>query len=301
MKKYSVIFFIKQSLNGLFMNSVMSITSIFILTSCLILTGCTALLLLNTNLNLQQLDSLNKIVFLIDKDYESDEEVTRIMDEIRNLPNTDNIKYISKEEALEKEKEKYAASGIFDDKDLLDRVIQANPLHDSIEIEYKNIDDVSTLDYQLKSIKGMYKVNNQVKIAETIKNIKNIVMYVLLGFLIILFVIAVFIIINTVRLTVHSRRNEIIIMRYIGATNFFILFPFLLEGIIIGIVSSIIAYAAQSYIYGKTSAAILSMQSGLKLIDFSTVNVMFFVAFLLTGVLCGFFGSLISSQKYLKA
>ena len=302
MKKYSVIFFIKQSLNGLFMNSIMSITSIFILTSCLILTGCTALLLLNTNLNLEQLDTLNKIVFFIDRAYESDEEVARIMDEIRSLPNTDNIKLITKEENLEIWKAKYgASSGVLEDSELFDRVIKDNPLHDTIEIEYKNINDVSTLDYQLRSIKGMYKVNNQVKIAETIKNIKNIVMYVLFGFLIILFVIAVFIIINTVRLTVHSRKNEIIIMRYIGATNFFILFPFLLEGIIIGIVSSIIAFFIQAYIYGRAVAAIVNMESGLEFMAFSKINIMLFVAFLLTGVLCGFFGSLISSRKYLKA
>ena len=83
MRKYSVLFFIKQSLNGLFMNSVMSITSIFILTSCLILTGCSVLLLFNTNLNLEKLDSLNKIVFFIDEEYDSEEQLEKIREEIK--------------------------------------------------------------------------------------------------------------------------------------------------------------------------------------------------------------------------
>ena len=81
MKKYSILFFIKQSFQGLFMNSVMSITSIFFLTLCLIVTGCSILLVLNTDLNLQQLDNLNKIMFFIEKDYPADKE----MDEVKKL------------------------------------------------------------------------------------------------------------------------------------------------------------------------------------------------------------------------
>lgn len=305
MKKYSFIFFIKQSLNGLFMNSVMSITSIFILTSCLILTGCSVLLIFNADLNLEQLNSLNKIVFFIDKNYESEEEIERIKEQISSLSNTDNIRFISKEEALEKEREKYEEAftgGLFE------QIIKDNPLEHSIEIEYKSIDDVGTLNYQLQSIvgvakndKGEPKIRNYADIAETIKNIKNVIMYVLIGFLIILFVIAVFIILNTVRLTVFSRKNEIIIMRYIGATNFFILFPFLLEGIIIGLVSAIIAYLAQSYIYKNVVIALLKRGDWLEFIEFSEINIMLFAAFLVTGVLCGLFGSGISSRKYLKA
>ena len=303
MKKYSIIFFIKQSLNGLFMNSIMSITSIFILTSCLILTGCTVLLLFNTNLNLQRLDSLNKIVFFIDKEYEAEEEIERIKEHILNLANTESIRFISKEEALERWKTLYADgfSG-----DLLKE--GDNPLEHQIEIEYKNLDDVGNLYYQLKNIEGVAKyengeskIRNDVDIAEIIKNIKNIILLVLTGFLIILFTIAVFIILNTVRLTVHSRKQEIIIMRYIGATNFFILFPFLLEGIIIGLVSAVIAYIAQSYIYGSAVGAIVNMYNGLEFIKFDEVNIMLLVGFIFTGVLCGLFGSGISSRRYLQA
>jgi len=295
-------FFIKQSLRGLFMNSIMSITSVFILTSCLIITGCSVLLILNTDLNLQQLDALNKIVFFIDKDYESEEELSRIQKEINDLANTKNWRFISKEYALEKLREQYEVfAGAFDDSSLFNRVIRDNPLRHSIEIEYKDIDDVGTLDYQLRLIEGMYKVNNRVDIAELIRNLKNIIMLVLIGFLIILFIIAVFIILNTVRLSVHARKQEIIIMRYIGATNFFILFPFLLEGIIIGVVSGIIAYISLSYIYSGAVTALLGMQGGLEFIIFSDVNIMLLTGFIFTGVLCGLFGSGLSSRRYLQA
>lgn len=309
MKKYSVIFFIKQSLNGLFMNSIMSITSIFILTACLILTGCFALLSVNANINLQRLDKLNKIVFFIDKEYESEEDIEKIKNEIRNLPEVESIKFVSKDEALVKFREKYDDyARIFgEDEELYDDTKRDNLIENSIEIEYKNISDVGTLDYKLRCIEGVAKyddgtpkVKNQVEIAQFIENIKNVIMLILIGFSLVLFVVAIFIILNTVRLSVHARKNEIEIMRYIGATNFFIVFPFLLEGIIIGLVSGIIAYVAQFYIYGGVVSSVEKMNAGLEFINFSDVNIIIFLGFIITGMLCGLFGSGVSSRRYLK-
>jgi len=309
MRKYSVIFFIRQSLNGLFMNSIMSITAVFILTACLILTGCFALLMVNTNLNLENLDSLNKITFFIDPEYESEEQIQKIKDEITKLENVESIRFIPKEEALEKVRERFAAfKGIFDEEpELFAEVAKDNKISHSIEITYRNIGDVNTLDYQLRCIEGVDKyedgtpkVKNQIEVSELIKNLKDIVMLVLIGFLLILFVIAIFIILNTVKLSVYSRKGEIEIMRYIGATNFFIIVPFLLEGIIIGLVAALIAFGAQVYIYGAAVSAIEKMTEVLDFIPFSEVNAIIFAAFILTGVLCGVFGSAVSSRKYLK-
>jgi len=260
------------------------------------------LLIINADLNLRQLDSLNKIVFFIDKEYESEEDISAIQEEINSLGNVKSWRFISKEEALENFREQYESfAGVFDDRSFFEQIIRDNPLLHSIEIEYKDIEDVGTLDYQLKVMDGMHRVRNQVETAEFIRNLKNIIMLIMIGFLIILFVIPIFIILSTVRLSVHARKQEIIIMRYIGATNFFILFPFLLEGIIIGMVSAVIAYIMQSYIYNGAVTALLSMEGGLEFVLFSEVNIMLFVGFLFTGVLCGLFGSGLSSRRYLKA
>jgi cell division transport system permease protein len=92
-------------------------------------------------------------------------------------------------------------------------------------------------------------------------------------------------------------------MRYIGATNFFIVCPFLLEGIIIGLVSAVITYIMQSYIYNAAVTAVLRMDGGiiLEFIEFSEVNIMLFFGFLFAGIFCGICGSGLSSRKYLKA
>jgi cell division transport system permease protein len=289
------------------MNSIMSITSVFILTSCLILAGCFALLMLNANINLRQLGLLNQIVFFIDENYESEEELARIREEIRNLPNVESIKFIPKEEALERWKERF-----IEDLESFEAIIKDNPLDHSIEIEYEDINGVRTLVYQLRLIEGVRPdtpgrpgVKNESDVAEVIKNVSNIVMAVLIGFSVILFFVAAFIILNTVKLSVHARKQEIIIMRYIGATNFFIIFPFLLEGIIIGLISGIIAYAAQSYIYGGAVSWLTGMTEGdafiLEFINFSDVNMLMLLAFVFAGIICGLLGSAVSSRRYLKA
>jgi cell division transport system permease protein len=292
----------KQSLQGLFKNSIMSITSILFLTLCLVWTGCSVLLILNVDLNLRQLDTLNKIVLFIDKSCEDDEDIERIKQEIDKLPNVKSWRFIPKAEALESLREDFG--GIFDDPDIFDRVYNKNPIDNSIEIEYLNIDDVGTLDYQLRTIDGgIHKIRNQVEIADFISNIRHIIMLVLVGFMILLFVSAIFIILNMVRLSVHARKQEIIIMRYIGATNFFILFPFLLEGIIMGIISAVLAFVAQAYIYAGAVSAVggMEMSGGIEFIEFSEVNIALFAAFVFTGVVCGLLGSGLSSRKYLKA
>ncbi|MCL2775477.1 MAG: permease-like cell division protein FtsX [Oscillospiraceae bacterium] len=310
MKKYSMIFFIKQSLNGLFKNGVMSLTSVFILTSCLILMGCFGLLIYNININLDQLNSLNKVIFYIKPEYNTDDQIAKIKDEITALSNTKTITFISSKEALDTTLAQLAGedpnANLTNDADFYSNLLKDAPsyMKASIEIEYNDINDVNTLIYQLNSIEGVDHVKDMTSTAETIKNLKNVVMLVLVWFLVILFIIAIFIILNTVKLSVHSRKEEIIIMRYIGSTNFFILIPFLLEGIIIGLFAGVISYFLQWYIYKAATTELIKMQTGLtaiKFVNFSDVNILLFVVFIIVGVGCGLLGSSISSHRYLKA
>ncbi|GHU34378.1 cell division protein FtsX [Clostridia bacterium] len=298
MRKYSVLFFIRQSVQGLFMNAVSSVSSIVVLMSCLILMGCFGLLLSNINLNLEQIDSFNRIVFFIDEEAsKSPEEIENIKSQIESFPNTESIRFISASEALAKVREQFGDEY----SELFDEVAAwGNTIHDSIEIEYKNIDAVGTLVYQLKSVKGLFKLKNKTETAEFIKSLKNIVMGVMVWFLIILFVIAIFIILNTIKSSVDSRKSEIKIMRYIGATKLFILFPFLLEGVFIGLFSALVAYLIQGYIYNSAIGGILRMDSAITVVSYGEVRGIVFIAFIGVGILCGLIGSAISSRRYLK-
>ena len=119
--------------------------------------------------------------------------------------------------------------------------------------------------------------------------------------MIILFVVSIFVIMNTVKLSVYARRQEIGIMRYVGATNWFISMPFIVEGMIIGVVASGIAYVIQFYMYKYVQKMMLTDIEMISVIPFGEVRVYVIAGFFFIGILTGVVGSLISLRKYLKA
>lgn len=213
MKRYNIFYFIGQALSGLWRNGVMSFASIAVLMSCLVVIGGFSLLVETINLNLEQFGVLKEIVVFCDKDATED-EIVAIGDKIGKLDNIEKIERVTKEEGLEYMKSKYDVYA--------DVTNELNPLPDRYDVTYIDNDKVSELDYQLRQIDGITKVNNRFELATTLENFKSGIMLVFVWFLIILAVVSIFIIINTIKLSVFSRRNEISIMRYVGATGWFI-------------------------------------------------------------------------------
>ncbi|MBQ2707261.1 MAG: ABC transporter permease, partial [Clostridia bacterium] len=243
MKRYRFSYFLGQSFKGLWRNGIMTVASITVLMSCLVVMGSFALLILNIDVNLEQLGLLNEIVVFVDET-KTDDEVSAIGEQIRALDNIDEVIFISNEQALEEEKVKYAEYS-----DLYELVEGDNPLRDSFVIKYSDNSKAATTAYQLGQIDGIAKVNHRQDLAATIERIKSGISLVLVWFMAILFVVSIFVIINTIKLAVHARRAEITIMRYVGATDWFVILPFVLEGIIIGIISSGLAYLIEWYMY----------------------------------------------------
>lgn len=295
MRRYRLTYFLGQAFKGLWRNGIMSVASIAVLMCCLIVMGSFALLILNINTNLENLGLLNEIVVFIDEN-KNDEEVADIGAQISALDNVAEVQFIHRDDALAEEKEKYSEySGLYE------LVEGDNPLRHSFVIKYEDNSKVSTLDYQLGHIDGIAKVNNRLDLAMSIENVKDSISVVLIWFMAILFVVSIFVIINTIKLAVHSRRTEITIMRYIGATNWFVVLPFIIEGIIIGILSSVIAFFIEWYIYGYAISTMAGSFDFLTLISFNDVALNFGVAFLVIGVITGIIGSTISTRKHLRA
>jgi len=138
-------------------------------------------------------------------------------------------------------------------------------------------------------------------LAESISNLKNGIILVFTWFMVILFVVSVFVIINTVKLAVVYRSKEITIMRYVGATKWFIALPFELEGIIIGLFSGSIAFLLQWYAYGYIQKMMTTDLQMIEIIPFAEIRGILIVGCLVIGVLTGLIGSAISIRKYLKA
>lgn len=298
MRRYRLTYFLAQSLKGLWRNGVMTVASVGVLMGCLVVIGSFALLIANINVNLEKLGLLNEIVVFVEED-KNDEEVAAIGENISALNNVSKVTFIPKEQALEEEREKYAEySGLYD------LVEGDNPLRDSFVIKYESNEEVSTLVFHLEQMKNkgdIAKINNFLDVATTIDNIKNNISMVLIWFMVILFMVSIFVIINTIKLAVHSRRSEITIMRYIGATDWFVVLPFIFEGIIIGLIAGGIAFGVQWFMYGYVVDMMSSGMNFITILGFNEIRLNLLLSFLGIGVVTGIIGSTISTRKYLKA
>ena len=269
-----------------------------VLMSCLVVLGCFALLLVNINVNLDNVAQLNQIVVYCD--YDLDETaVEKIGNQIEELDYIDSVEHVSKEEALEIMREQ---SGDYEE--LYSGITEENnPLSDSFEIMYKGTDETKVFDLeaQLRSIEGVRKINSVYQVAKTLDSLKNGIMLVCLWFLSILFVVSIFVIINTIKLAVYSRRSEISVMRYVGATNWFITMPFILEGVLIGVFASLIGFAIETYIYNYVHKMALVDLQMITVLGYGKIAIPLFIGFVVIGVITGIIGSMASLRKYLKS
>ncbi len=274
-------------------NGVMTFASIAVLMSLLVVIGGFTMLVVNINLNLEDFGLMNQIVVFCDRDA-TEEEIVEIGDTINKLDNIDTVERITKAQGL--------AELQAEQPDVYDDVTEENnPLSDSYVITYLNNDKVPELDYQLRQIPGIIKVNNRLELATTIENLKSGVMLIFIWFLAILGVVSIFIIINTIKLSVFSRRNEISIMRYVGATGWFISLPFIFEGIFIGLFASVIGYFIEWYVYSYIETIVVSdYLQMISVVPFGDIKYVVLLGFIGIGVVTGIIGSSISLGKYLK-
>ena len=224
------------------------------------------------------------------------DNIKKKLDGLENIAEN-GIKFVSKEETLESEKEK-----LKDYPSLLATLEEGdNPYPDSFVITYKDNASVSALNLQLKNIDGIYKTRCRADIAENIQNLKNGIILIFTWFMAILFIVSIFVIINTVKLAVVGRSKEITIMRYVGATKWFIALPFELEGIIIGLFSGLAAFFLQWYMYGYVQKMVMTDIQMIKVMPFGDIRIILLAGCVVIGALTGFIGSRIAIRKYLKA
>ncbi|MBR6633155.1 MAG: permease-like cell division protein FtsX [Clostridia bacterium] len=292
-KAPKIMYSLKLSAIGLFKNRVMTVSSIFVLLSCLVIMGTFFLVIKNINYNIEKIDGFNKIVLFVDK--EADEfETAEIGEKLKAIKDIESVEFESKEDALAEQVAQYTEAEF-----LLEMYKDNNPLKDSYVITYKPNADVETLRLNIeRSIDHIAKLNVNMDVVNQIQNIKNAIAIIFTWLLILLFTVSLFIIINTIKLSVFSRRDEIALMRYIGATNFFVSTPYLIEGLAIGAISAGIAYGVQYVIYKYLMLELVDQYEIISILPFADVKGIVVIGFIAVGVITGFVGSLISLKKY---
>ena len=282
----------KEGFKNVWNNRIMSIASVCVLVSCLVLTGAASLLSVNVSKVVDSVGQSNETTVYIDDKY-SQLEAVYVGKKIEKVDNVASVEFYSKDDAFRHYKDELG--------DELFALIEKdrNPLPDAFIVV---MDDLSLYDEtveKIQQIEGVDSINNRGDFAKKLTEISNLISVISLGIVIALTVISLFIIANTIRATMYSRRYEISIMKSVGATNMFVRIPFLIEGMLIGLVSALVATGGLSLLYEGVAQAI-SASMPIDYIPLADVILIIAVAFAVSGILVGFFGSFISIRKYLK-
>ncbi len=295
MKLSSCNYLVKEGLKNIWNNRMMSLASIVVLVSCLIITGSAMLLSMNVTRLIAGIGDDNQInVYL---DYEmSDIDAIKLGSEISKINNVDDCVFYSKDEGLKEFKDKLG--------DDLYQSLQGdeNPLGNVYKVRLKDLSEYKDTIKEIQSIKGVMSVSDRAAIAGTLTKLNHFVGIVGFWVVLILGIVTLFIISNTIKMTMYSRRFEISIMKSVGATNAFVRIPFIIEAMTIGLTAGILSSAALISMYNPIRNTASSMISliGTSTIPLEEVWLRIILLFCGIGILIGALGGFISITKYLR-
>lgn len=292
---HSIGYLFKEGVKGLWKNRTMSIASICVLISCLLMTGLAGLLSINLSATMRTIENSNTITVYLSDGLPSLTAI-KVGQELRALENITECSFVPKEDGLKTVIQSMGGEG-----DLFNALQgQDNPLPDAYTISMEELSRYDETIAAIKAVEGVDHTSDYREVANKLSNFDRLVRYCSLGILIILGVVSLFIISNTLKVTIFSRRMEINIMKSVGATNGFVRIPFIVEGVLIGVLSGLISATALYFGYDKAVQAVYSIVSFLTIIDIQPYVFTLYGAYVLVGTVFGIMGGVISIRKYLK-
>ena len=288
---------VKESFSGIWRNKTMSFTSIISIAAMLTLFGVVMLMIVNLNgLAYQTGEKLDKVVFFL-KDEASPSDVNDFIDELHSNNKVKKVSYVSRDEALKEFKESFG-----DNSKILENIPGGNPLPASVTVEMKKLSYGKEIEDKYKDLPIVEDHNYYYDFVTQMIKVQNGVKYVGAGIVLILVLVSVLIIHNTIKIAISNRRKEINIMKYVGATNTYIRGPFLINGIIFGVVGALIAgfitMKLYEILYDRLNPQLYDI-THVDLVSALAIRTDLFIIFLCIGVGIGFFGSLFSTKKFL--
>lgn len=307
MKGNNVSYLVKKGVTSVWKNFVMSFASFSILLVSLLQVSITVLFIMNASIIMGNIEDTNQIaVFVEDKENETAEDHNKKVQHIRDVLNANenltDVKYVSKEEAAEK----WAQSMSGEYGDLINMVPGGNPMPETFTARVKDVKTIRYTVSAIKSIEGVEQVNAPYDFANALVNIRNAFSIIVIAMLVALIIVSIVVISNTIRTSVFARRNEITIMKYVGATNGFIKLPFFVEGCFVGILAGAASWGLTWFIYNSVfslftdNLTLWQMFGFFNLIPFDNVKWLLLLANCVVGALLGAVGTMISMNRYLK-
>lgn len=300
MKLSSFNYLMKQGVGGIWKNKLMSFASFCIMLVSLLMVGLSVLVTINVNRIIKGIEDKNEVVVVI-TDGADEDAIKTLESQLKNTENVMDVNFYSKDQALNQIKESMPS----EQQDLF-LYFKENPMPDTYRIRLSDISKMSSITQQIESYQNVDSVKKPTEFADILVSLRTTATIISTALIIALAIVCIVIISNATRASVFSRRKEINIMKYVGATNTYIRIPFFIEGVTLGIMSSLCALLITKFIYDtlqKTLTSNFALNTLLgtgNILAFKDIILYVALAYLLIGVLLGTFGTVSSTRKHLK-
>ena len=292
--KHNFGYFIREGVGNMFSHGFMSFAAIGITVACLLIMGTFSLVAYNANENLKDLQRENAVLAFVDENL-TDEEAMALQSQLEKLPNVSDCTFVSREEARDSYVEQYDEDDLYSD---LDPEI----FRHRYVLHLKDLDDMAQTTQALQNVEGIVKIRADEDISNGFLTMRNIAGVISIALIAILLIVSVFIISNTIKLTTFDRRDDIAIMKMVGATDGFIRWPFVYEGLLLGLLSAAFAFGLQWLLYRAIMEGIENSDTLqlLRIVPFDKIWKPVAVAFGGVGIVVGVGGSLTAIRRFLR-
>ena len=287
-------YLIGEGFRNIFTHGFMSFASVTIIIACLIVMGSFTLLDININQIIDDIGDQNQILAYVDEDMTAQEASAKLQTKLESLDNVASVEFVSRSEARESFMEKY-------DESLMEGIDDEVFRH-RFSIQLIDLSLMDETKAEIEDVDGIVKVNAPTEFADKFISVRNVISIVSLALIVILGFVSLFIMSNTIKLATYGRREEIAIMKMVGASNSFIRCPFIVEGLVLGVVGGGLAFLAQWGVYAALEAKIVESLgiSFVEIVPFAQVWPFVLITFLAVGILVGAVGGVIAIRNYLK-
>jgi len=287
-------YLIREGFRSIKTHSFMSFATVTIIMACLIIIGSVALLSVNIDALIKELENQNEVVAFVDDSITEEAAAQAIAAPLEAVENVSSVEFVSRTEAMDNFMGQY-------DEDLMEGIDETVFRHRFV-IHLEDIARMAETKAALEAVPGIARVRAHLEYADTFVTVRNIVSVISLILTVILVFVSIFIMSNTVKLATFGRREEIAIMKMVGANNGFIRLPFVVEGLVLGVLGGGLAFVAEWVLYGVLTGRLMGTLTGsfITLIPFRSMALPVLVFYLGTGVLVGVFGGVNAIRNYLK-
>lgn len=295
MRIRSIRYLAKEGIKNIWSNRTMSLASVCVLISCLLMTGAAILFSMNINAGMKSIEGNNSVRVYMKQGLPTLSAV-KVGEEIKKLENVASCDFVPKDEAIQQYME------MLGDRDgtMLDGMTgKDNPLPDAYKVSFKDLSQYKKTAAQIKQISGVDTINDYSDIAKKLTSLDHMVTTAGFWIILLLSLVSLFIISNTIRVTMFSRRLEISIMKSVGATDWFVRIPFIVEGVVIGVISGAAASLILNLGYNKLISTIMTI-TVFTPVSIHSIALTMTLCFLAAGALFGALGGMISIGRYLK-